>query len=219
MGLVEEGRGTGSTYGTLVPLWLWRLGVKVPTVVTTVGILWSADYPRGEWPFAAVLLFCCLVGVQVLPCLMVVPVVLLVSGKRRVPLKIRSRGVFNPDIDPETSPLSMAEAVQARKVGALVGGLFFRFVGWSVALLVAAWVAPTVGLPPLDLTVVSFSLAGLCLVLSLILVSLGTATLGFLLAESRSERLWRQLLFIHILQFVGVVNHPSSEGLLGMKGR
>ena len=209
----EDRNGSEKTYGTLVPISLWALGAKVPTIVATVGILWTADYPRGEWAFAAVLLFVSLAVIKSLVLLPVLLVGLLVLPVRRTLAKVGPKNVFRPDIDPDTSHLTMSEVVRARKQGAIMGTLSRRVVPWSVALFGVAYAAPLLGLPPLELSVGLFVVAALCLVLSPTLVALGTATLGFFLAESRTGGLWRQLLLTHLLQFGGMIDLPAmGEG-------
>lgn len=214
-----DGVGSKETYGTLVPIPLWALGAKVPTIVATVGILWTADYPRGEWAFAAFLLFVCLAIIQNLGLLPVLLLSLLVLPVRRKLAKVGSQTIFRPGIDPERSPLTMSEAARARKQGAIMGALSRRVAPWSVALFGVAYVAPRLGLPPLELSVAVFFIAALCLVLSPTVVALGTATLGFSLAESRTGGLWRQLLVTHLLQFGGIIDLPTGNDQRPTRGQ
>ena len=206
----EDRSGSKPTHGTLAPLPLWALGAKVPSIATIIGILWSVGYPPGEWAFMSVLLSCCLAGIDLLKLLPVLLVGRLMSPSTRTRAIPGPRSVFRPDIDPETSHVSLAEAVQSRKIGAIIGGLVFRVTAWSITLLGAAYVGPVLALPPLDLSVASFFIAALCVVLSVMLVSMGTATLGFFLAGSRTGGLWRQLMLAHILQFLGIVDWPTK---------
>ncbi len=197
------------TYGTVAPLPMAALAGQIPAIVTTIGILWFADFPRAEWPFA-VLVFWIFrpVGhlLTLLPILLILLPFLLL--KRRWP-KFDSRSIFNPEIDPETSAVSVSEAVQSRKIGAVIGALSRGIVAWCVVLIGSAQFAPLIGLSPLNLSIGMFAVAALCLVLSAILVSLGTASLGFYLSDDRTDELWRQLWLTHSLQFLGIINWPS----------
>lgn len=199
---------TTPKYGTLAPMPLWALGAKVPTIAAVIGILWSADYPQGEWAFLALLLGCCVAltrGLMLLP-LLIVGGLMARANRPRMPFGPQT--VFRPTVDPGTSPVSMEEAVQARKVGAVLGGFGSRVVTWSIAIFSVTYIAPLLTLPRLDLSVAVFTIAAFCLVLSAVLVSLGTSTLALFLDKSRGQRLWRQLFATHILQFMGMVDWP-----------
>ena len=206
----EERSSSESTYGTLVPLPLWQLGAKAPNIAATIGILWFVDYPQGEWVFVAVLLWVCLAGIQLFALL---PMLLfsLLSRARGRSANARPPSVFRPDVYPDRSLLSISEAAHRHELATLVGGLSRRVINWSVALFGAGRLAPLLGLPGLELSLALFFILGLCLVISLLLVSLVTATLAFCLSGSRCRGLWRQTLLTHMLQFVGIIRWPTTR--------